>query len=319
MFDVTPLQRKVTFSERLQPGRREWLGAVFYIFAVFSLLLSAVHFFLPTYSATGVLATITGIVGVVLSIAAYVSEGDSIKNKEFAAKNGLTYSRRARYDGRPGLVFASGIPNTQFFLERFFSRTLPFCEVGNYQFQQAVPRRIYMFGFIRVPLPRRLPHIILCRTLSDGSPSGQLAGVPVMLDKSQRLSLEGDFDKYFTLYAPADYKRDALYIFTPDVMAAFIDNVTAYDAEIIDDSLYIYRSTQFDFGQVKDFGEIMRVTAAINEKITSQTTRYADENVADRSLNQVAEPGRKLKHGKWVAGIVFLVVAAALYFYQLLQ
>lgn len=37
------------------------------------------------------------------------------------------------------------------------------------------------------------------------------------------LSLEGDFNKYFTLYVPPEYEIEALQIFTPDIMAKLID------------------------------------------------------------------------------------------------
>jgi hypothetical protein len=56
------------------------------------------------------------------------------------------------------------------------------------------------------------------------------------------LSLEGDFNKYFTLYVPKGYEIEALQIFAPDVMAKLIDKSKLFSLEFIGDHLYIYSS-----------------------------------------------------------------------------
>lgn len=48
-------------------------------------------------------------------------------------------------------------------------------------------------------------------------------------DQSQRISLEGDFDNYFQLYAPAGLEHDALSLMTPDTMYILIDNLKMSD------------------------------------------------------------------------------------------
>ncbi|WP_354002739.1 hypothetical protein [Microbacterium elymi] len=54
------------------------------------------------------------------------------------------------------------------------------------------------------------------------------------------MHLEGDFDQHFALYCPEGYEQDALYLFTPDIMARFIDHAAALDVEIVDDWLFLY-------------------------------------------------------------------------------
>lgn len=93
-------------------------------------------------------------------------------------------------------------------------------------------------GFCAVRLTTRLPHIYL-RAQSGPADQFTLAALP---DSAQRLSLEGDFNEYFTLYCPENYERDALYLFTPDVMARLIDRVHGFDVEIIDDWLFFVSS-----------------------------------------------------------------------------
>src|SRR6478609_9747463 len=66
------------------------------------------------------------------------------------------------------------------------------------------------------------------------------SNLPASFQRAQRLSLEGDFDRHFTLYCPEGYEQDALYLFTPDIMARFIDHAAQLDVEIVDDWLFLY-------------------------------------------------------------------------------
>lgn len=90
---------------------------------------------------------------------------------------------------------------------------------------------------IRLPLPQRLPHIVLDASANDGVGLLRLSRTYA---EGQRLSLEGDFDRHFTLMCPSGYERDALYLFAPDIMSVFLEHAAALDAEIIDDHLLLY-------------------------------------------------------------------------------
>lgn len=63
------------------------------------------------------------------------------------------------------------------------------------------------------------------------------------------ISLEGDFNEYFTLYVPKGFERESLQIFAPDVMAKLIDNSKQFDLEFFGDHLYIYSSKTIDTKQ----------------------------------------------------------------------
>jgi hypothetical protein len=56
----------------------------------------------------------------------------------------------------------------------------------------------------------------------------------------RKLTLEGDFNKYFTLYVPSGYEVPALQIFSPDVMQELIEHSKNYCLEFKGDRLYIY-------------------------------------------------------------------------------
>ena len=62
--------------------------------------------------------------------------------------------------------------------------------------------------------------------------------------QGQRQSLEGDFGDHFALCCAEGHERDALYLFTPDVVANFIDGAAALDVEFRDDMLFFCSAIQ---------------------------------------------------------------------------
>ena len=159
-------------------------------------------------------------------------------------------------------------------------------------------------------LPRRLPHIVL-----DAKKNNFLgfSNLPDSLAGSQRLQLEGDFNEHFNLYVPKGYERDALYIFTPDVMQRMIEVTSRYDSEIIDDDLYVFRTGKLKMKDSQQVEELMGIADVIYAKLSSQTDYYTDERVGDRSLNVVADQGKRLREGLSVATIITIVIFLVYY------
>lgn len=105
------------------------------------------------------------------------------------------------------------------------------------QVNDSVAPTTKFFGVVEYQLPHGLPHIFMRRT-GLRAPAFSESRTPVA---TQRLRLEGDFDRYYETYCPKNYERDALYLFTPDVLIALIDGARDFDIEIIDNRL-IFRS-----------------------------------------------------------------------------
>ena len=99
----------------------------------------------------------------------------------------------------------------------------------------------YVFTVCEFTYPYHLPPIILnCK-------SGETLGigleplyVPMQKD-SVTVSLEGDFNKFFSVTTKKGLEREALEIFTPDIMAMLIDQKERIHFESFDSRLYIYR------------------------------------------------------------------------------
>lgn len=150
------------------------------------------------------------------------------------------------------------------------------------------------FGFtvIQCKLDTRVPNIIYDAHKNN---SGRLLGqadVQDWLSKKQKYEFSGDFNKYFDVYIPPNYERDALYFTTPNIMAAMIDHGSDFDFEIVDDQLYLFKPYHVDFNDltVKQLVETARYFGKLFEKATRL---YEDSRAADS--NTVHADGQRLR------------------------
>lgn len=316
LFDYAPLERKVSFAERFQKGNREWLLTNVYVVSVFLLFATGIKVLFPTYEAFAAIMWVFGAVAVVFALYSYYDAGNTIKMRQFSWRNGLIFKESQKPDDRPGSPFHVG--SNRGFMEQFFDGFGRFYEVGNFRYQiQRDKRYLKSFGYLRFKLLRKLPHIVLMKADKLGTFTQTVGGAPVGTDKTQRLSLEGNFDQYFALYVPKGYETDALYVFTPDLMQIFIDSVNAYDCEIIDDDLYLYSEKLMEFGKSDTFKEIGRLTQKLNEILYRRTRSYNDDEINDKSLDEVANAGQRLKGRRWIGAIIFLAIAVLMYIWQM--
>ncbi len=172
-------------------------------------------------------------------------------------------------------------------------------------------RQTHMVGFARCTVTRVLPHMVLDNTKNN---VWKISNLPVQFDRDQKLSLEGDFNNYFTLYAPEEYERDALYIFTPDVMAAFVDSGYTIDAEIIDNNLYLYCENSPRLTNEKFLNTLYGLIQSIGDKLERQSDYYKDERVESRAANIVAPAGKRLKTSY---SLITLLVIGSFIFIQI--
>ncbi len=156
----------------------------------------------------------------------------------------------------------------------------------NYQYTtgSGKNRTTHRWGYVAIKLDVPLPHIVLDATSNNGLFGSNL---PMAFDKDQKLSLEGDFDRYFSLYCPQGYEQDALYLFTPDIMARFIDNAAALDVEIVDDWLFLYGKREFSSLDPATWAWLFSVVAALLDKF-AQWARWRDDQLRTDAAAGVA-------------------------------
>ncbi|WP_437583867.1 hypothetical protein ACSAGD_01085 [Paramicrobacterium sp. CJ85] len=195
---------------------------------------------------------------------------------EFAFANGWRFepaTSRLRY---PGLIFPNFAGNAEDRTTASGDRSF---DIGNYTFIERTTKVFlrHQWHYIAIRLERNLPHMVL-----DSRGNNPVVGsnLPMTVARDQVLSLEGDFDRYFTLYCPREYERDALYVFTPDLMALLIDNVAVYDAEIVDDWLFFYSTTPFEPRDEAQWRRMLSIVDVVGAKALSRTERYTDSRTA---------------------------------------
>lgn len=142
---------------------------------------------------------------------------------------------------------------------------------------------------------------------------GKLSNLQSFASHNQTVSLEGDFDQYFTLYAPENYQTDARYIFTPNVMQTMIDSASQYDVEIIDNNLYLYSDTPFTHSDESILRGLLETIEQLRSGIWRQTDRYKDAAAGSSAANVVAPEARRLKTGMSALSIVTIVLTIAIY------
>ena len=259
----------------------------------------------------------------------------------FARANGMSFIPQLSTPRLPGMIFSRGSGRTASDLLR--GERPRFVEFANYRYTTGSGKNktTHRWGYVAVRLDVPLPHIVLDAIGNNGLFGA--SNLPATFDRDQRLSLEGDFDRYFSLYCPAGYERDALYLFTPDIMARFIDNAAALDVEIVDDWLFLYAKRDFSTLDPATWAWLFSVVGALLDKL-AQWARWRDERLrADAASTAssaapampapaaspaaptawlrpppgVAEPGRRWKKG--VPWATVIVVAAFGLFWLLMQ
>ncbi|QJU55618.1 hypothetical protein SCB71_00845 [Herbiconiux sp. KACC 21604] len=182
-------------------------------------------------------------------------------------------------------------------------------------------------GYAALRLPAPLPNILL---RSEDGPRRSLL-TPAALRGSQVLSLEGDFDRFFRLYCPEGYERDALYLFTPDVMARLVDHLRGLDVEIIDDWMYLVSSRDLVTDRADRWLALTAAVDALDDRV-ERWGRWRDERAAGAAgagaagaasaggvgqppvrVRQVAKQGRRLRT-IWSPGTIAITSATALCF-----
>lgn len=247
----------------------------------------------------------------------------------FAEANGLTHRPVGGPLPYPGMIFTAGhsIESLDVLTSSDGSTF-----VGNYAYStgSGKSQRSFRWGFASMALGTSLPHIVLDATGNNSLLGG--SNLPVGFSRDQRLELEGDFSKHFTLYCPRGYESDALYLFTPDIMARFIDHAAELDVEIIDDRLYLYSKRDLSTIDPATWVWLTTTIAALSEKIARwqrwRDARLGNTYVADdkRGMPQIIRPprgvassGRRLSQRTGWIGIIVMGVLFLLGVYSIIE
>ncbi len=269
-----------------------------------------------------------GLVIAVHLVGSYAKWARLLRLSRFAQANGLTLTSNGLVPSYAGAIF--GIGSARRVPERLSRTSAPPIDVGNltYTTGSGKNRKVHHWGYLAIKLGRTLPHMVLDAKANNFFGSN----LPTKFSRSQVLQLEGDFHRYFTLYCPQEYEPDALYVFTPDLMARLIDEAVLFDVEIIDDWMFLYSARPLELTNAATIARIFRIVDTVGDKIVGGTKRYADDRVTESlapqdgvftpsarmAHNTVARQGRRLQRGIPVATLIIVVAIAGIWFFNIL-
>ena len=169
--------------------------------------------------------------------------------------------------------------------------------------------------YLMTTLPAPLPHLLL-----ESSGAADLPREFARAGIGQRLPLAGPFGRGFEVYAPRGYERDALFVFTPAVMATLLDHAAEYHLEITGNTLIFFTADLADFTAPEVWHRTGAVLREVAPALARRAERYRDQRVpgqqaaervdAIRSamaspgpawqepVPQVAATGRRLRRGR---------------------
>lgn len=246
-------------------------------------------------------ATIVAVITFAVVKAKRAGDETRYRVSRFAAANELEFAARVPDPDLPGMIFGLGTDRVASEIVRL-KQPRP-VEIANYRYTIKSTKTHETFGwsYIAITLDRQLPHIVLDSRDNNSKLLG--SNLPVPLAHSQQLSLEGDFDRHFSLHCPDGYEADALYLFTPDIMARFIDTSSKFDVEIVDDQVFLYShiSRPFSSADPEMWHWVFTTVDALNEKF-DQWERWRDERLTEStsSTSQLAAApthGHKIPKG----------------------
>lgn len=171
-------------------------------------------------------------------------------------------------------------------------------------------------GYATVQVGVELPHLVLRSRRNAVRRSLAPVLVP---DADQRLGLEGDFDDHFDLLCPAGRERDALYLFTPDVMARFIDAAGDFDVELVEDRVFLTVPGDMVTLDPDRWRTVVGAVDAVTAKI-DRWERWRDDDAPApvpeahpaSAASAAARPARRGDRLRYVPGVGFVLLVLAM-------
>ena len=332
--DVRAFRARIKAEQRADPNVRTGLttatgvvaivGLVFFAIVFVFILIAVIGALASGGSANDVIVPLVFVIGfgalAVALIVRHFGSGGSwakwMRLSRFAAANGLQFRSRSAAPNYSGMIF--GIGNSRSAFNHFTSTSGRYFDFGDYQYSTGSgrDRTTHFWGFLALHLDRKLPNMVL-----DSKENNTLLGsdLPVAFKRDQVLSLEGDFDKHFTLYCPQEYQTDALYVFTPDLMALLVDDAGSYDVEIVDDWMFVYSPHQFPPVNPATYQRLFTIITTVGAKTVGQTENYHDDRTPSSAADIVAPSGQRLRHGTSVGALVIAGAFAAFWLYSVVH
>jgi hypothetical protein len=149
------------------------------------------------------------------------------------------------------------------------------------------------FSGMDIHLPKALPHIFLDAQANDPA----LQRAEYIFEDDDKVSLEGDFDKYFQAYVPKEHKQLALSILTPDVLQVLKRSAFKYDIEIMDRHVRLIISTDnvLMSRNEKMQDDILKAARAVMKEIDERLQTWQESSLTGDTALDVKKVNKHFK------------------------
>ena len=268
---------------------------VFFEFVIFIIgAFNAPYEFLRNWLLVGVL-----IGYVVYEFKRYTAQ-TTINNQsqsDFATQNGFSYTSKLKTIPTDGTLFDHGHTKKLLHVISGSYNDMPFRAYSyHYETGSGKSRTSHDAMIFEYTLPRVLPQFVIDSQLENV--------IPINFEASQKIELEGDFHKYFDLYAPDAYGVTALTIMAPDAMEAVMHNAAMCDIEVVQNKLYFYWATPAHTKEQyeKIFSTVQAVTDEIGDSLRHKDIYASNDQKRVHAMPYAA--GERLKKPRigWIVG-----------------
>ena len=102
-----------------------------------------------------------------------------------------------------------------------------------------------------------------------------------------------------TLYAPNGSERDALYVLTPDVMAAMIDVGQDFDIEVIDDKLHLFHEGHLKLADPNELSRLFSIIEIIRREVGKQAGQFSGPASTSGTYSFISQNPRLVPREKY--------------------
>lgn len=314
------MPRTIDFSA-LSPRKKSPSIIVIIILTIGMLLLVSLIFIIPSQ----IVVTTFQYGSFVLIAAAVIAQIRQERRKAtrlelFARSNGFGYQLSSTSINGNGTIFSHGHSRR---LRNIFSGELENMAFRYYDYRYVTGHGKYSHTFelsvMEFTIPHQLPHFVIDSLVEPQNYGSSV--LPIQFSQNQRINLEGEFSRYFSLYAPDRQAVSALTLLAPDAMAVLMQHGAACDIEIVGDKVYLYwADTAADPNSMQEkfttAQEVIRVMSRNLRAAALDSTFTAAPQLSSSPLAQITNSGNRLSWIGMVAFIIILTIQTLVIFYE---
>jgi hypothetical protein len=224
---------------------------------------------------------------------------------QFALSNGYTYEAQGIVDETYGSIFqVEGTQTVSDIVTGSFNNQALRLFLYDLTHGSGRNQKVYRNTVLEITLPGKVPAMLLSTKRFNTLGMSIVAASGI----HNSILLEGDFNKYFTLYTPEGTQIEALEVFAPNLMAILEDNSRGYDVEFIANKIYIYLNKYVNTSA--DLNQLFSLAKLLISNVGPVAARLAHDSAILSPSTNLTLP--RVRGGNRRARIIFGIAAGVL-------